>query len=213
MPGSTVSTMPGSSVARRAVRRDRGRRRARRVRASARRDAYRTACTLPDLEHRVERSLAELEIDDTLRQHALGDLVVVVKRPARLHRVDAGELRREHQLVDVLLRAAEFAADRKRARDVRRVALVLAAGVDQQQVAGLHLAVVVAVVQHAGVGAGGDDRRIRDRLRAGAQEFVRELGLDLVLVPARPRAAPSRGGARRSKSPRRGASARAPARP
>jgi hypothetical protein len=89
-----------------------------------------------------------------------------------------------HELVDVLLRAAETAVDRERARDVRRVALVLAAGVDQQQFAVLQLAVVVAIVQHARIGPAGDDRRIRDRLGAVAQELVDELGLDLVLEPA-----------------------------
>ena len=39
-------------------------------------------------------------------------------------------------------------------------------------------------MQHAGIGAARDDRRVGGRLRAEAQEFVRELGLDLVLVPA-----------------------------
>ena len=71
----------------------------------------------------------------------------------------------------------------------------------------MQLPVVVAVVQHAGVRAAGDDRRVGDRLRAVAQELVQQLGLDLVLVPARARASPSRAGAPPRRSPRRGASA------
>ena len=86
------------------------------------------------LEHFVERALAQPEVDQALREHALGNLVIVVEGAPGLDRVDAGELRGEHQLVDRLLRAAEPAADRKRARDVRRVALELATGVDQQQI-------------------------------------------------------------------------------
>ena len=94
----------------------------------------------------------------------------------------------EHQLVDRALRARELAADRKRARDVGRVAVELAAGVDQQQIRGLGLPVVVAIMEHAGIGPRGHDRGVGDRLRAGAQEFVGELGLDLVFEPSGTRA-------------------------
>src|SRR5688500_19730144 len=44
-------------------------------------------------------------------------------------------LRGEHQLVDVALGRGEAAGDREGARDVRGVAVELAAGVDQQQLA------------------------------------------------------------------------------
>ena len=64
-----------------------------------------------------------------------------------------------------------------------------APGIDQQQLAVLRLTVVVAIMQDAGVGAGCHDRRIRDRLRAEAQEFVHQLRLDFVFVPARAREA------------------------
>ena len=121
-------------------------------------------------------------------KHPLGHLMVVVKRASRLYRVDARELRGEHEFVNGLLRPAELAADWKSARDIRRVTFVLATGVDEKQVRRLHLAIVVAVVQHAGVGPGRDDRRISDRLRAGTQEFVRKLGLDLIFVPVGSRA-------------------------
>ena len=58
------------------------------------------------LEHLVERALAQAEVDEALREHALGDLVVVVELDARPHRVEARELRGEHHLVHVLLRPA-----------------------------------------------------------------------------------------------------------
>ena len=114
--------------------------------------------------------------------------MVVVELDAGAHCVEARLLRGEHDLVDRLLRAGEAAAHRKRARDIRRVALVFAARVDQQELAVLQLPAVLAIVQHAGVGAAGDDRRIGDRLRAAAQELVRELRFDLVLVPSDARA-------------------------
>jgi hypothetical protein len=42
---------------------------------------------------------AKPEIDVALREHRSADLVIVVELHPRLHRVDAGELRCEHQLV------------------------------------------------------------------------------------------------------------------
>src|SRR6266700_3335230 len=126
-------------------------------------------------EHGIERPFAQLEIDQALSEHALGHLVIVVKRLAGSHRIDACELCGEDQLVDRFLSAVEGAPDRKRAGDVGGVALELAPGIDQQQSACLHLPVVLAIVQDAGVGTGGDDRRISDCLRAEAQELVREL--------------------------------------
>ena len=131
---------------------------------------------------------AKPEIDVTLRQHALGDLMVVVEIGARPYRVEAGELRRQHELVDVLLRTGEAAARRKGSRNVRRVTMEFAAGVDQQQLVFLQLTIIVAVMQDARVRATGDDRRVCDGLRAVTQELVRKLRFDLVLVPADARA-------------------------
>ena len=141
------------------------------------------------LQHLVQRALAQAEIDVALRQNALRGLVVFVEFRSRLDHRKAGHLRRQHQFVDVLLRPGELAVHWKRARDVRRVAVVFAAGVDQQQVAVGHQTVVVAIMQHARVGTGGDDRWIGDGLCAVAQEFVQQLGFGLVFVPARPRGA------------------------
>src|SRR5207248_8358571 len=58
-------------------------------------------------EDRVDRTLAQPEIDETLRDHALGRAMIVVERLAGTHGFDACELRREHQLVDGLLRPRE----------------------------------------------------------------------------------------------------------
>jgi hypothetical protein len=110
--------------------------------------------------------------------------VVAVEIRARPHRVETRELRGEHDFVDRLLRPGEAAAHRKGSRDVRRVALILAPGVDQQELAVLQLPAVLAVVEHARVRAARDDRRIGDRLRAAPQELVGELRFDLVFVPA-----------------------------
>ncbi len=125
----------------------------------------------------------------SLRQHAHRRLVRRVPRRTGPHRVDRGTLRRQHQFVDFALRRAEAAVDGECARDVGRVAVDLAAGVDQQQIAVAHERVVLDVMQHAGVGACRHDRRVRRRLRALPAELVQELRLDLVLAHARPRAA------------------------
>src|SRR5204862_1788649 len=43
-------------------------------------------------EHGIERPFAQLEIEQALSEHALGHLVIVVKRLAGSHRIDACEL-------------------------------------------------------------------------------------------------------------------------
>ena len=47
----------------------------------------------------------------------------------------------------------ELTADRERSRDVGRVSLILAAGIDQNEIARTHFRSVLCVMQHAGVGA------------------------------------------------------------
>jgi hypothetical protein len=90
---------------------------------------------------------------------------------------DGGGLGGEDELVRPS-GAAEAAIHREAAGDVGGVAVELAAGVDEEQLAVLHLAVVLDVVQHAGVGAAGDDGAVGRRLAAVAAEFVEQLGLD-----------------------------------
>ena len=165
------------------------------------------------LQHFVERAPAQAEVDVALRKHAFRDLVVIVKVGARPHRLEAGLLRGEHEFVDGLLRPGEAAVDGEGARDVRGIALDSQPASIRMSSPILQLPVVVAVVQNAGIGSAGDDRRVRDRPRAAAQELVRELGLDLIFMPADARARPWPADGLLRRFRRRGASPRPRARP
>ena len=88
----------------------------------------------------------------------------------------------QHQVVERALRAGEAAIGREGAGDVAGVAVELAAGVDQHQLARAHRGGVGAVVQHAGIGAGRDDGVVRHGLRALAAEFVQQLGVEVVFA-------------------------------
>ena len=98
--------------------------------------------------------------------------------------VHTGELRVKNSLIHIALRPGEFAVNREGARDVAGVAFVFATGVNQQQIAVLHFAVAVVVVQHAGVRAASDDVVVGRRARAVTNEFVRQLRLDLIFILA-----------------------------
>ena len=136
--------------------------------------------------HLIEAAFEQAEIEHALRQHADRDLVILVEWIARFEHIHAGQLRIKHSLIHVALRAGEFAAHWEGARDVAGVAFVFATGVNQQQIAVLHLAIAVVVVQHAGVRAAGDDVVVRGRARAVADELVREFGLNVIFMLAGP---------------------------
>ena len=70
------------------------------------------------------------------------------------------------------------------AGDVHRVALEVAGGVHEQQVAVLHLPARGVVVQHGGVRPGADDRGVAPAHRAARQIRVLDRRLDLVLEAA-----------------------------
>ena len=95
-----------------------------------------------------------------------------------------GLLRGQHDVVQLALRRREAAARREGAGDVGRVAVEFAGGVDQDQVAVLGNRVAGRVVQHAGIRAGRDDRRVSRRLRAEFAERVEQLGFEFVLAHA-----------------------------
>src|SRR6266403_1501170 len=139
------------------------------------------------LEDLVERSGKKPEVEHALREDANRCVVRLVPGDAGAHFADRRELRREHHLVGVALRRAEPAVHREAARHVRGVAVELAPGVDQQQVAAAQRRIVGDVVQHAGIRPPGDDRPVRGELRAAAPELVEQLGFDLVLVASRAR--------------------------
>jgi hypothetical protein len=104
-------------------------------------------------------------------------------------RRDRGELGPQHHLVDRALRGREPPVDRERPGDVRGVVAVLAAGVDQEQVAIDHAPLVLDVVQDARVGPRGHDGRIGVARRALGPEDELDRRLHLVLVHAGPRVA------------------------
>ena len=77
----------------------------------------------------------------------------------------AARLRRLDDVVELALRRAEAAVGGEGARHVARIAVELAAGVDQAQLARLQRRRARRVVEDAGVRAGGDDRACRPALR------------------------------------------------
>ncbi len=92
----------------------------------------------------------------------------------------------QHQFVDRLLLGAEAAIGGEGTGDVAGVAVDLAAGIDQDQVAVLDRRIVLAVVQDAGVASGGDDRAVGRHLRPALAELVFQLGFQVVLEQPRP---------------------------
>ena len=70
--------------------------------------------------------------------------------------------------------------DGKGARDIRRVVVVLAAGIEQQQIAVAQRLIVVAIVHDAGIGAAADDGLI-GHVGVVRAEFVQHFRHDLVL--------------------------------
>src|SRR5882762_7580189 len=92
----------------------------------------------------------------------------------------------QRAVYEIVLRPAEASVDRKRARDVGRHVAVLAAGVDQQEVAVRHAPRVLDVVQDARVGSRRHDRRVGVARGAVDAKDVLERRLHLVLVHPRP---------------------------
>ena len=88
----------------------------------------------------------------------------------------------ENSLIDSLLPRGELAVHGHGAGAVAGVVGVLRAEIHQQQVAILHLLVVLDIVKDTGVGTGSDNGRERMGGRAVAYHLVGHLGLDLVLV-------------------------------
>ena len=92
-----------------------------------------------------------------------------------------GVLGGEDDFVHILLGCVEAAIDREGPGDVGGVAFNFAAGIDQYQRVVVEQLVVFDVMQHAGVGAAGDDGRVGVRVGAALPEFVSQFGFQLVL--------------------------------
>ncbi len=128
--------------------------------------------------------LQQSELHQPLGDHPHRRLVRVVPVIAGAHARDGRAVRLQHHLVNRALLGREAAVDGQRAGDVGGVALELAAGVHQQQVAVVERLVVVAVMQDAAVRAAADDRVIGG-VGVVTPELVQQLGHHLVLGGAR----------------------------
>ncbi|MNM82310.1 hypothetical protein D3C81_943370 [compost metagenome] len=133
----------------------------------------------------VDVAAEQAELHQAGGDHPHGGFVGFVPVAAGGDVVHRVQVRFQHQFVDRLLLGAEGAVGREGAGDVAGVAVDLAAGVDQDQVAILDLRVVLPVVQDAGVTPGGDDRAIGRHLRPALAEHVLQLGFQVVFVKAR----------------------------
>src|SRR6266853_2445571 len=140
------------------------------------------ALVILGLDHFYECPAAQSQIDESLSERPHRGIVRLVPAPACHHGVERGGLRGEHQLVDVLLRAAEFSAHGEGPRHIRGISVQLTTCVDEQKIPVGEPRVVVAVMQDAGVGSSGDDRPVRGILRAAAAKLVEKLRLDLVFA-------------------------------
>ena len=119
----------------------------------------------------------------------VGDVVeavglAVAQRHAGLGGGECGVLRAEDDVVDFALARREVAVRGERARDVRGVAGILPADVQQDDVAILDFAAELIVVQHDGIGPGADDRRVGFRLAAAPIVNFDHARGDLILVQA-----------------------------
>src|SRR5439155_5163373 len=91
------------------------------------------ALVILGLDHFFERPAAQSQIDESLSERPHRGIVRFIPAPAGHHGVDRGGLRGEHQLVDVLLRAAEFPAYWESPRHIRGISVQLTTCVDEQK--------------------------------------------------------------------------------
>src|SRR5882672_785627 len=132
------------------------------------------------LDERGDFALEQPQLDQTLGNHAHRGFVRMIPMVSGTHLVDGGELSFQHDVVDRTLGRREPAADRKRARDVRGVIIMLAARVEQEQIAVAQRLIVVTVMHDTGIGAAADDGVVGN-IRIVRAKFVQHLGHDLVL--------------------------------
>src|SRR5215217_5163016 len=111
-------------------------------------------------------------------------LFQLLVRRARPHHLHTLHLRLQHEVVNLSLRFTVTTIDRKSARDVGSVALVLSTRIEQQQVAVAKLTVVVDVVKHGRVWASADNRRVSWTRCAMPPEDLLDQRLKLILFHA-----------------------------
>ena len=94
-------------------------------------------------------------------------------------------MRAQNDLINFALARREFSVGGKRARDVRRVARVLPADVEQDNVAAIDLPVEFVVMQHGGIEARADDGRVGLGLAAGVHVNLDHFRRHLIFVQPR----------------------------
>ena len=147
----------------------------------------RERCVGAFFEDRARVALQQPEPEQPFDEVLRGHVVRLREAGPRAHRRDRGLLRVEHDVVEGPLLGREAAVDREGARDVGSVEIPLAAGVDQEQLAGNQRHVVLRVVQDARVRSAGDDVRVGGSRAAAPAEGVVEQRIDLALVATRSR--------------------------
>src|SRR5439155_9176691 len=118
----------------------------------------------------LRRATEYAKLDIPIPDHQRRRAVDVVPPRSRTACGDRGLAGAPDRVVDERLLGAERPADGVRASDVARVAAVLGAGVDQQEVAVAELARRRREVQDGGVVVRGDDRLEREEVDAVQEE-------------------------------------------
>ena len=132
------------------------------------------------LDQAGHRALEQPDAHQSVGDRTHGRIVRLVPVITGLHLGNRSTLGFQHHLVDGALLVAIAAIDRIGTRYVRGVVAKFTARVDQQQVPVGQQCVVIAIVQHAGVGTAADDRVIGD-VGAKAVELVQDLRHDFKL--------------------------------
>ena len=117
----------------------------------------------------------QAHIEHALGEHFDGCFVRVDEAHAGLGGGNGGFLAGQDDFVQLALRRGELAVGGEGAGDVARVAVQLAASIDQDQIAGCDFCIACAVVQYAGICAAGHDAGVGWVFAALAAEFVQEL--------------------------------------
>ena len=123
-----------------------------------------------------------MQVEHALRQNFHCRIVRRHEIRARHYAGNRGKLGLQHDGINIGLRAAESTIDGKATRDVRRIALKLAARINQQQIAILEFLVIGAVVQHTSICSAGDYSRIGRCVAAMATKLVQQFGFDFKLM-------------------------------
>ena len=110
-------------------------------------------------------------IDQPLGQHLDRGVMPGVKRQTWCRVCHRRLLRGEHDVVECSLLGGEAPAGRKRACDVRGVAMQLAAGVYQHQIVGANDTGARGMMQGAGIAARGHNGFVGRSLRAITQKY------------------------------------------